>query len=257
MTGFGALFDLERILLLALLMARAGGVVLTAPFLSGRMVPRTVKVLFVGTLALVMIPLAPALALPASFSSLVAMLFGEVAVGLALGFVAQLFVVAFHAAGELIGHQMGFGMARIMDPMQGGEATVMGRWFWLVGMTFFFVLGGPGLVIRGLAASLEVLPPGLAAPGAGLAEILVDFSADAFAVAMGIAAPAVGVLLLTSMALGILARTVPQMNVFLVGFPLKITAGIVGVGLTLPFLVDLARREFAELARRLAAVAGA
>jgi len=253
--GFGSLIDLEQILLLTLLMARAGGVVLTAPFLSGQLVPRTVKVLFVGALALVMIPLAPELAVPSAFSTLVMMLVGEVAVGLALGFVSQLFIVAFHAAGELIGHQMGFGMARIMDPMQGSEATVMGRWFWLVGMTFFFVLGGPALVIRGLAISLELVPPGLAAPGADVAQLLVELSAGAFSLALGIAAPAVGILLLTSMSLGILTRTVPQMNVFIVGFPLKITAGIVGVALTLPFLVDLARREIGELAQRLAAVA--
>jgi flagellar biosynthetic protein FliR len=83
----------------------------------------------------------------------------------------------------------------------------------------------------------------------------VELSAGAFSTALGIAAPAVGILLLTSMSLGILTRTVPQMNVFIVGFPLKITAGIVGVALTLPFLVDLARREIGELAQRLAAVA--
>jgi flagellar biosynthetic protein FliR len=257
MSGLGVLFDLERILLFGLLLARAGGMVATAPFLAGRMVPRTVKALFVGTLALVMVPLSAGPAVPERLSSLVAMFAGELAIGLALGFAAQLFVLAFQIAGELVGYQMGFGMARVIDPRMNVDSTIMGRWFWLIGMTLFFTLGGPELLIRGVAGTLQLVPPGLAAPGGDMAAALLRFSADTFSAALGVAAPAVGILLLTSMALGILARTVPQMNVFIVGFPLKITAGIVGVALTIPFLAGIAHRELGTLARRLAALAGA
>ncbi|MEZ5065296.1 MAG: flagellar biosynthetic protein FliR [bacterium] len=255
MTGLSTLFDLPRVLLFALLMARAGGLVLAAPFLSGRLVPRMVKVLFVGALALVMLPASPAPAVPERMSSLVWMVGGEILLGLALGLVSQLFVVGFQAAGEIIGVQMGFGMARILDPMSSQESTVMGRWLWLTAMTLFFTLGGVAVVIRALALSVQTLPPGLAAPGADVTAALVAFTGDAFAVTLRVAAPAIGILLLTSVGLGLLARTVPQMNVFIVGFPLKIAAGIVATAFTLPFLVDVARRELGVLVERLALLA--
>ena len=98
----------------------------------------------------------------------------------------------------------------------------------------------------------ELLPPGTGLLGAEVVETIVKFSADSFSAAVTVAAPAIGVLLLTSLGLGFLARTVPQMNVFIVGFPIKITAGIVAIMLSLPFVLEVARRDVGDLVNRLA-----
>jgi flagellar biosynthetic protein FliR len=249
------LFDLDRIFLFSLLLARAGGLVAAAPFLGEGSVPRKVKIFLVLSLAALMLTFAPApLARARAFPELVVLLAGELCIGLAMGFLGRLFLMAFEMAGQIVAIQMGFGMAQIMDPISGYRTTVMGRWMWLVGMTFFLGLSGHHHLLRALAGSLELLPPGRGFVSDRVVEVMTRFTADSLGTAMSIAAPAIGILLLTSMGLGILARTVPQMNVFIVGFPIKITAGIVAMLVSLPYLLEVARREVGELVYRLAAL---
>jgi flagellar biosynthetic protein FliR len=244
--------DPERVLLFTMLLARATGLVAAAPFFGERMIPVRIKALVSGALALLMLSVArEAPPVPESLVGLVLLAGAELSVGLVMGFSGRLFVMAFEMAGQVVAVQMGFGMAAMIDPLQPHRTTLMGRWMWLVGMTVFLGLGGHHHLLRAVAGSLELVPPGQGLLTAAVVEAVVDYSARGFVTALSIAAPAIGLLLLTSMGLGILARTVPQMNVFIVGFPLKITTGIVGVMLSLPYLLEVARREVAELARHL------
>jgi flagellar biosynthetic protein FliR len=146
---------------------------------------------------------------------------------------------------------MGLSIASMIDPMESFRTTILGRWYWLVGATLFLALDGHHYVLRALAASLEIVPPGRGALGGDVAAALTSFASDGLGRALAIGAPAIGVLLATSLGLGLLARTVPQMNVFLVGFPIQITAGVLAVAACTPFLVDVARHEVVDLATRL------
>ncbi len=247
------LLDLDGIYLFGLLLGRASGFVLTAPFFGERLVPRVVKALLVGALALLMLPLVTQRPpTPEALSAMVLAAAGEILLGVAMGFVARLLFMAFEMAGHIVSFQMGFAMAAVVDPMQPQRQTLMARWLWMAGMTLFLTLGGHHHLLRALRHSLETLPPGVGGMGLDAVAALTRFSADALVAALQVAAPAVGILLLTSMALGILARTVPQMNVFIVGFPIKITAGIVGVLWSLPYLIEVARREIGTLVHRIA-----
>lgn len=247
-----ALFDLDRIFLFALLVARVAGLVVAAPFFGERMVPRRVKILLVVTLALLMLTFAPpAPAAPSSLVELVVLSGLELTVGLAIGFTGRLVLVAFEMAGGVIAIQMGLGMAQVIDPMQAYRGNLLTRWMWIVGMTLFLGLNGHHHLLRALAGTMDLVPPGRGLVSAGVVEAMVGFGADSFVRAMQIGAPAIGVLLLTSAGLGILARTVPQMNVFIVGFPVKIAAGIAAILLTMPYLLEVARREVAELVGQL------
>ncbi|MBZ0267734.1 flagellar biosynthetic protein FliR [bacterium] len=243
--------DFERIWLFALLLGRAGGLVAMAPFFGEQFVPRKIRILLVAAFALLMLPLAATPVLPRGLGDLVTALVGELAVGVAMGYVGRLALLAFSIAGEVISFQMGFAMAAMMDPMQPYRQTVMGRWMWLAAMTLFMVLGGHHILVRALAATVETVPPGTAVLDAGIIEAMTRFCADTFTTGMRIGAPALGILLLTSTALGILARSVPQMNVFIVGFPLKITAGILGMIWALPHLIAVAQADITLLAHRL------
>jgi flagellar biosynthesis protein FliR len=244
--------DFERIWLFALLLGRAGGLVAMAPFFGERLVPRKVRILLVAAFAFLMAPLATTLpAVPQGLGDLVTAMVGEIAVGVAMGFLGRLTLLSFSVAGEIISFQMGFAMAAMMDPMQPYRQTVMGRWMWLAAMTLFMAFGGHHILLRALAATVQTMPPGTAFLDSGIVAAMTRSCADTFNTGMRIGAPALGILLITSTALGILARSVPQMNVFIVGFPLKITAGILGLMWMLPHLVGAAQFDIAELVHRL------
>ena len=246
------LFDLDRVFLFTLLVARATGIVVASPFLGDRIVPTRVKVLLVPVLALFMITFAPTgAARTESLAHFVGAVAAELSIGFALGFVARLVLVAFEMAGHVIAIQIGFGLAQVFDPVQGHAQNLLSRWYWIIGMTCFLGFGGHHHLLRALAGTLEWIPPGAGFLSPEIVDTMARLSAQSLATMMAIAAPVIGVLLLTSMGLGILARTVPQMNVFIVGFPIKIAAGILGIVLSLPFVMEVARREMNALALRL------
>lgn len=249
------LFDPSRAVMAVLLLGRASGFVAACPFFGETIVPVKVRALFAGCLAVALFGIARTAApAPAGLPDLAMMVATEVAIGVALGFVARLVLLAFEMAGEIVAIQMGFGIAAVIDPLGGHRSTLVGRWLWLAGTALFLTLGGHHLLIRALGSSLTALPPGGAFPADPVAEVLARATADAIASPLRIAAPIVGALLLATMGLGILARTVPQMNVFVVGFPVKITVGILALAFTLPLLGEIARGEWTRLAARLAAL---
>jgi flagellar biosynthetic protein FliR len=157
----------------------------------------------------------------------------------------------FEMAGEAISLQMGLGIASMVDPLEPFRVTILGRWYWLVGAFLFLALDGHHHLLRALAASVDLLPPGRVALGGDVAATLARCTSEGLGRALAVGAPAIGILLATSLGLGLLARTVPQMNVFLVGFPVQIAAGILAVAASTPFLVEVARHEMSDLAVRL------
>jgi flagellar biosynthetic protein FliR len=246
------LLTIPGILLFLLLVARATGLVLVAPLFGEAIVPARVKAMLTVALAVGMIAVAPpAPPSPTSLAELALLLVAEISVGLALGLVTRLFLLAFQMAGEIVAIQMALGMASLIDPVMGYRSNIMGRWMWMIGLALFLGLNGHHLLLRILATSLGTVPPGQGLLSDEVVRNVQVFTGESIRTALQIALPVVGVLLLTMLGLGILARTVPQMNVFIVGFPLKIAVGILAVGISMPFLVDVARHEITALAARL------
>jgi flagellar biosynthetic protein FliR len=248
------LLDPERILLFVLVLARVSGFIAAGPFWGEAVVPMKVRALFALALSACLVGIARPAPIPQGIADLVLLEIGEAMIGVMLGLLARLFVMAFEMAGEIIAIQMGFGMAAVLDPIGGYRSTLVGRWFWLVGMALFLTLGGHHLLLRAFGTSFAVLPPGQGFwDGEALAH-LSKSAGEAIAAPLRIAAPVIGTLLLAALGLGILARTVPQMNVFVVGFPVKIAVGILAIAFSLPFFVPAARGELTRLAARLAAL---
>jgi flagellar biosynthetic protein FliR len=257
-SGLSSILDADVALRFGLLLARCGGLVAAAPLFGDALVPRPVRALFTGALALLLLPLAPeSVQAPAGLGGLAGLAAGEAALGAAMGFVARLALLVFEMAGEAIAIQMGLSIASLIDPLQPFHTTVLGRWYWLVGATLFLMFDGHHHLLRALAASVAAVPPGHAVVGGDVVAALTRFTADGLGRALAIAAPAVGILLATTLGLGLLARTVPQMNVFLVGFPIQIAAGMLAIVAVVPFLAEIARREVLDLAARLATLAAA
>lgn len=208
--------------------------VLVPPF-GTRSIPTVVKIGLAAALAL---PVAPRLAAsPPSLDipPLIGAVLLQVAVGLTLGFITMLAFAAVQAAGSLIDFFAGFTVAQAFDPMSGNQTALFGRFYQLLATTLLFAINGHILLFRGFMTSFDVV--GLRVPSLGdIAEVGVD-GLGAFAVAaVEIAAPLLAALFLTEVALGLLSRAAPHMNVFVLGFPLKILLTIGLVGLVLPLL---------------------
>jgi flagellar biosynthesis protein FliR len=217
-----------------LVVVRVSAWIAVAPPFNTRVVPPIVKIALALALAM---PLAPRLAAEAPAPELFPLaraLFFQVVVGLVLGFLTQLLFSAVQAAGELIDLASGFTLASLYDPLSNVTSSMFGRIHQLVAVTLLFALNGHLLLVRGLLTTFESLP----LHPVSISSLTQVFSANVgrFVVAaLEIAAPILAVLFLSELALGLVSRAVPALNVFSMSFPVKIllTLSLAGVAMTL------------------------
>ena len=232
--------DLEvpAITLAALLLgtARAAGFVLLAPPFNSRTIPAPVK----GALALALsVALSTRIAadLPEPTAGFLAVsAVTEVAIGAGLGFVVQLFFSAVQMAGDLIDVTGGFSLQPAYDPLSMTTNASVGRLHYLLATTLLFTSGGHLLIVRGFFTSYEGLPVGGSVPTEQLASVVMTAFSMMFLAALQIAGPMVAVLLLADVALALLSRAAPALNIFAIGFPVKIMLTLTLLGLTFPLL---------------------
>jgi len=230
-----------------LVLARLSGLIATAPVLGHVLVPVRVKAGLAAVLAAVMTPLVPPAAVPASLPALAGLVAVEAVIGVVVGLVAQFVLAGVQLGGQLAGIQMGFGIVNLIDPQTHAQVTVIAEWEQLLALLVFLVLDVHHLLLRALLGSFTAAPPGTAAfTGADLRAVAA-MASDLFVVGVRVAAPVMIALLLTNGGLGVLARTVPQLNVFVVGFPLNVGVGLIVLGTSLPFTFRLLAARFGAL----------
>lgn len=231
-----------------LVLARVAGLLVVAPILGHLLVPRPVRAALAVLLALA---LAPSVAAPPEVPTTLLGLLGALAVeslvGALLGFVAELVFAGIQLGAQLVGMQIGFGMDNLIDPGTNTDMTVIAHWYRLLALLVFLALDVHHLLLGALIESFRSAPPGaIVASGFRLAGI-IELAGDVFSLAVRIAAPVVIAILLTNAALGVVARTIPQVNVFVVGFPLNVGVGLVVMGAALPFTFRLLANRFMAL----------
>jgi flagellar biosynthetic protein FliR len=160
----------------------------------------------------------------------------EVAIGAALGFVVHVLFAAVQYAGDLIDLTGGFSLQPAYDPLSMTTSSSVGRLHYLLATTLLFTSGGHLLIVRGFATSYEGLPVGASVPTEQLAQVLITALSMMFLAALQIAGPMVAVLLLADVALALLSRAAPALNIFSFGFPVKIMLTLALLGLTFPLL---------------------
>ena len=154
----------------------------------------------------------------------------ECLVGLTIGLLAYMLLSAVQMAGGLIDFQMGFSMASVIDPQTGVHTPLTGQYLYTFALLFLLSINGHHLLLDGIYYSYQFIPlssPFIAFGSEGLLTFIVESFSMAFMIAFQMAIPIVGSLFLVDVALGIVARTVPQMNIFVVGFPVKIIVGLI------------------------------
>ena len=241
-------FSLPMVQAAVLIFTRVGAILLTAPLFSSGSMPVHVKIGLSFMLAVIVFPLVSVndiLVLP--LASLGIAMAGEVLIGVIIGFTARLLFAAVQLAGQLVGFQMGFGIVNVIDPQTSSQVSIIAQFENIITLLIFMAVNAHHWFIMAIAKSFEVVPLLAFSFTNSLMEALVRLSCDMFVVAAKVAAPIIAILLFTSVALGLLARTVPQMNIFIVGFPLKLAIGLLAVGLTLPLLSTLLRNLFQGL----------
>lgn len=230
--------------------------IMAAPVLGSTSIPVRVRVgLGVAvTLALASaLPPMPGVAV-GSAAGLVILL-EQVAAGVAMGLALRLVFAAVQVAGDLTSLQMGLGFATFFNPQSGGQSPVVAQFLELVATLLFLALNAHLMVMAVLVQSFSAAPVGAAINMTGI-QSLLQWSAVLFTLGTLLALPVVGTLLLVNLALGVLSRTAPQLNVFVVGFPVTLLVGLGALAVTLPYLAPVLERGFTDaLAAMLRAVA--
>jgi flagellar biosynthetic protein FliR len=212
------------------------GIFTSAPILSQRALPVRLRVavsLLIAALVAPLVPSAPAVDL-ATFGGWVAVP-GEVLIGFVIGFIARVILSSVEVAGEAIGLQMGLSFAGFFDPSS-GQLNAVSRLLNTLSLYAFVVIGGPALLVAAVVQSFEVIPPATA-----LADWLArmqpaSLGAGLFELGVVIALPYMALLLFVNLGLGVIARIAPQLNIFAIGFPVTIGAGLVLLALGLPLM---------------------
>jgi flagellar biosynthetic protein FliR len=224
------LLDLTAVQFQAFLLyfLRGAGFLFVAPVVSARSVPSQFKVALAGGLALMFLALnQPALpARPYETAVWAPMAVGELIIGLAVGFLVGLIYVVFEFAGRIFGFQMGFGIVNVLDPQSQEEVSLTGEFLFTIVSLAILNLNLHHAFLLYWGRSFELVPAGgIDAAGFSI-EAFGGMLTTLFVVALQIAAPLLAILFMLDFGLGIIARVVPQINVFLVGIPLKIAGGL-------------------------------
>ncbi len=234
--------------ILLLVFTRTIGIVAVAPVFGHRIVLSQAKAGLALALAIVLYPAIPiTLSLTVELIPYAIAVVKELIMGTMIGFVARLIFFAVQFAGEVIGIDVGFGVVNIIDPLSSEQISIIGTFKNLIAVVVFLLVNGHHVVLQTLAVSFEMVPLGGMQFTDLLAQGLIQMTSRVFVMAAKLAAPVIAALFLTSLALGITARTVPQMNVFVVGFPLKIGIGMGVIMLSLPFFNTVLMKFFAGM----------
>lgn len=235
--GFGALeAEFWRWLFI---MTRIGAAMVAAPIFGAQGVPVQLRVVLTGAVAALVCNWTAVAAPPALLSApgLLAVA-GEVLVGLTLGFVLQLSFAAPVIAAEVIGGGMGMNMAVTVDPGSGSQSPALGQYFSIVLTLIFLALGGHLQWLHLVIRSYETFPPGQTWLGADRIEGIAAFASSMFVTALAIALPVTLVLMIVQFIAGVLSRSAPALNLFSLGLPAGVLAGIAALIVSAPLLTD-------------------
>ena len=216
-------FNVEKFLLFTLVLTRISGLTMTAPIYGTKDVPMQVRALLAVALALLITPTQWGVAIdyPGTMVNYVVFMAGELLVGLCLGLGIVVLFSGIQLAGGLIGRIGGLLLADVFDPNAEAEIPLFSRVLFLVSMAVFVCIGGHRIVMAGLLDTFATIPPGSGAVPSSIGATFVVLLQESFALGVRAAAPVAAALLLSMLVLGLIGRTLPQLNILMVGFGLN------------------------------------
>jgi flagellar biosynthetic protein FliR len=221
-----------------LVLGRVTAAVVAAPLFGARAVPSQIKVGLSILLSLMVLPLegTPLAAIPVDLFSFASAFGMEILIGIAFGIGVMLVFQGMEMAASIVSIQMGFGLGEIFDPLTGVQTGALEQFYKMLVTLIFFAMNGHYLVIQGILHTFEVIPPGTGDLSVIAGDRVAPFFGALLVTSIQIALPVFGALMLTDLAMALVGRTVPQLNVLVVGFPVKIGVGLVTLVAAMPLM---------------------
>lgn len=233
-----------------LIAIRVSGIFIISPFLGSNNIPISVRAAASIVISMAIFPMLSAgviLEPPSSLPFFVMALGSELFIGWLIGFVAYLVLTAVHMAGRILDTQVGFGVVSMLDPTSGQQVPIIGLFKYNLAMLVFLATNSHHILLSGLFESFQLVPMLGANINGNIVELIVDFTFAIFVTGLKISFPVLAGILLADVALGVLARTMPQMNIFVVGIPMKIAVGLFVLSFSLPFYILFLDVAFNEI----------
>ena len=232
-------FDTNLYLTFFLVLLRVSGIFITAPVISSSSIPRPVRIYFTLICSLIVYNLIPHnlslehFSTPAYFLLIIK----ELMIGLLLGMIPKAIFAMIDFAGTIVGFQMGFSIANVVDPQADTQVSIIAAFEGLLATFLFVSLDGHHIFFEALAVSYNKVPVGAFLFSAGKIDFLLRMVSDIFIIGVKLGAPLIVPLLFVNVILGFMARSIPQLNVFVIGFPLTIGVGLILLYFGVPYLI--------------------
>ncbi len=241
------MFTMDSLQLGFLVFARMSAFVFLIPFFSIKGIPALTKIGFSAALTALIWPGISNVVIPESLLTYSLLVIKEVLVGLILGYVSMLTFNAVRMAGEMIDIQMGFSMATVFDPQNQSRITLTGQFFYLFQILLFLAVDGPHRLLMAISYSYTLIPVMTSGLKITLVPAIFKLFIQVFSLGIRIAVPFMVVFLICDISLGIIARTVPQLNIFVISFPVKIGVGLLTMAAVIPVLATLINNIFTQM----------
>jgi len=231
-------------------MLRFAGIFIITPIFGSRIIPNRIKIGISFFMAMITLPILQQsiiIALPENLILIFLDLIRELAIGFSLGFIIYLVFSSLQLAGQLIDLRMGFLMVNIVDPMHGTSSPLIGQFKYILAILVFLLLNGHHILFENIFKSFEIIPLGGFVLSNSAWHFLFRAAGDIFVIALRVALPVMGTLFIADVIFAFLARTLPQMNIFIVGLPLKILIGFIILMLTIHGLIYFYQELFISL----------
>jgi len=249
-------FSLVQVMSFAAVLFRVAGIMVFAPFYSGGPFPPQVKVILPLIVALTLAPMVPQAQLPSGFglAQVVAAGLGETLIGMVLGLTASFIFGALQLAGQIIGFQLGFSIINVIDPQSAVETSVISILNNFIGLTLFLLVDGHHWFFQAVSESLQYLPVGGVHLKGPFVDEILRLSGQVFVSGLRIAGPVVAVTVIADVVLGMIGRAAPQINILIVGMPVKTLVGLASLSIAFYFLPAFLGESFIRLSRDLIGV---
>lgn len=241
--------DLPQLQALFFVFVRLMSLLMTIPNFDSRAIPLMFRIGLGVSLSVVLFPLLDISVGPLSDGMIpfVLRIIAEVLLGAMMGLAVRMLIAGITLAGQLAGYQMGLAIAEVIDPVGSGQVPLLGQLFNLIAMLIFLVAGGHHGLIHVVIDSFQIVPPHTFSFGPAAFAQMVRLGGNMFVTAIQVGAPVIAIMLITSGAMGLVARTNPQMNIFIVAMPLQIFIGLIFLILSLPYLIQFLQGAFLKL----------
>jgi len=231
---------IDKFVILLLVFVRMTSIFVITPVFGRREMPAYLKIGLAFFCSYILVPLLGDVKVEYSSLLSFAVIVGkEFLVGIIIGYVSFLVFSAIHIAGQIIDTQTGFGMVNVLDPTTNSQVPLTGNFLYILITIFFLIMDGHHILLSALFKSYSILP----IDGFEFTEALVNnmtaIFSETFVIGFKISIPVIAAALLSEIALGILSKTVPQMNVFVVGIPLKIGIGLITLYVMIPVFIQV------------------